>query len=144
MLRLVCQAVAGVGFSIIVGLIINWKLCLVIMAFIPVNFISGFINSQARTNKSKGKYDEEEGGRLAIEVVENIKTVISLGREKYFYKQFTEMFDKTYKKTLFLLHLRGVFYGISLSVLFFIQATAFSYGFYLLMNEGLKVTNLYR
>lgn len=144
MLNLMCQAIAGVGFSVIVGLIINPKLCLVIMAFIPINLIAGFINTQARTNQTNGKYSEEEGGRIATETVENIKTVVSLGRESYFYHQFRTTFAKNFNRTLFMLHIRGIFYGISTSVLFFIQAVSFSYGFYLIMNEGLRVTNLYR
>lgn len=143
-LSLMCQAIAGVGFSIVIGLIINWKLCLVIMAFIPINFIAGFINIQATLNKSGGKYSEEEGGRLTTEVVENIKTVVSLGREKYFINQFTTTFSKDFGKKLFFVQIKGVFYGISTSVLFFIQAASFAYGFYLIMNEDLKVPNLYR
>ena len=141
---MLCQAVAGVGFSIVIGLIINFKLCLVIMSFIPITFLAGFINIQAQLNKTKGKYDEEEGGRMTTEAVENIKTVVSLGREAYFYNQFSSTFGKNYKKKLIMIQLRGIFYGISTSVLFFIQAAAFSYGFYLIMNEGLKVPNLYR
>lgn len=127
-----------------VGMLLNWKLCLVVMAFVPVNVIAGFVNIKARSSKTGGKFSEEEGGRIATETVENIKTVISLGREDYFYDLFTTTFNKKFKKTLIMGHIRGVFYGISSSVLFFIQATAFSYGFYLVMNEGLKISKLYK
>lgn len=139
-----CQALAGVGFSVVVGLIINWKLCLVIMAFIPINFIAGFINIQARTNKSNGKYSEEEGGRISVETVENIKTVVSLGREDYFYHLFTSTFNLKFKRTLCMIHLRGIFYAISVSILFFIQAAGYTYGFYLIVNENLGVPSLYK
>lgn len=144
LLSLTCQALAGVGFSIIIGLIINWKLCLVIMAFVPINFIAGFINIQARTNKSGGKNTEEEGGRIAVETIDSIKTVVSLGRENYFYDQFTQAYDRNFRRTLFMVHVRGIFYAISTSVLFFIQAAAFSYGFDLIVNEDLRVPNLYK
>lgn len=62
----------------------------------------------------------------------------------YFYEQFREMFNKKFRNTLALLHLRAFFYAVSNSVLFFIQATSFSYGYYLIMHEDLSVTNLFR
>lgn len=140
-----CQAIASVGFSVVVGMIINWKLCLVIMSFIPIMFISGWVNISARSsNKTKGKYNDEEGGRIATETIENIKTVVSLGREKLFYHAFMDTFDRKFKRTLFMVHMRAIFYGISISILFFIQATAFSYGFYLVSNAGLKVPNMFK
>lgn len=116
------------------------------MAFIPVIFIAGFVNVQATTQtlNDKGKYSEEEGGRIATETVENIKTVVSLGREFYFYNLFISTFNRKFKRTLFLVHIRGIFYGISTSVLFFIQAASFSYGFYLIMNDDLSVPSIYR
>lgn len=40
--------------------------------------------------------------------------------------------------------MKGLFYAISNSILFFIQTTAFSYGFYLIQNENLSVSNLFR
>ncbi|CAF0763048.1 unnamed protein product [Brachionus calyciflorus] len=144
MLSLICQAISSVGFSVVIGLIINWKLCLIIMSFIPINFLSGFINIQSHTNKVKGKSNEEEGGRITTEIVENIKTLVSLGREMYFYDLFQETFDKKFKKLLALLHVRALLYGISNSVLFFIQASAFSYGFKEISNNTLSVTNLFR
>lgn len=81
---------------------------------------------------------------MAIEVVENIKTVISLGKEGYFIKQFEALFSKNFNKLLAYLHVQAVFYGISNSVLFFIQAAAFSYGYYLIKYEDLALTNLFR
>nr|QUF59441.1 ATP-binding cassette transporter Abcb1-like12 [Brachionus angularis] len=144
LLSLLCQAISSVGFSIIVGLVINWKLCLVIMSFIPLNFLSGFLNIESSTNKRKGESNEEIAGRLTTEIVENIKTVVSLGKERYFYEEFTKEFNKKYKKLLFLIHIRAFLYSISNSVLFFIQAAAFSYGYSLVINENLKVNNLFR
>ena len=114
------------------------------MAFIPINFLTGFINIKARTNKTGGKQTSEEGGRIVIETVENIKQVVSLGRERYFDNSFTSFYNRTFQRTLIFVHLRGIFYGISHSILFFIQGAAFSYGFYLVANEGLRVPNLYK
>nr|QNH67872.1 ATP-binding cassette transporter subfamily B member 1-like protein X12 [Brachionus rotundiformis] len=144
MLSIICQAISSVGFSIIVGMVINVKLCLIIMAFIPVNFLSGFINIQSSTNKVKNRTNEEETGRLTTEVVENIKTVVSLGRENYFNTLFRDTYEKKFKKLLILLQIRAFLFGLSNSVLFFIQASAFSFGFKEITRGNLNVTNLFR
>ncbi|RNA02697.1 multidrug resistance 1 [Brachionus plicatilis] len=144
MLSIICQAVSSVGFSIVIGMIINWKLCLIIMSFIPINFLSGFINIQSSTNKVKNRSNEEETGRLTTEVVENIKTVVSLSRENYFNTLFVDTYDQNFKKLLILLQIRAFLFGLSNSVLFFIQASAFSFGFKEISNGDLNVTNLFR
>nr|UOU03327.1 ATP-binding cassette subfamily B1-like 12 [Brachionus rubens] len=144
LLSLICQAVSSVGFSVIVGLIIDWRLCLIIMAFIPINFLSGFLNIQSSTNKVKNKSNEEEGGQLTTEMVENIKTVVSLGREMFFYNSFKHTFEAKFKKLIFLIHVRAFLYGLSNSVLFFVQASAFGYGYKEISAGRLSVTNLFR
>ena len=69
-LNLACQAIAGVGFSIIVGFVINYKLSLVMICFIPAVFISGITsvnNISGKSTSGKGKSTNEEGGQLATE-----------------------------------------------------------------------------
>jgi ATP-binding cassette subfamily B (MDR/TAP) protein 1 len=143
-LNLLCQAVSSVGFSIILGFVLNWKLTLVIMAFIPFSFLTGLTNVNTAQNKSSKKSNEEEGGRLTTELIENFKTVASLGRELYFYDQFSDIFNKKFRFVLVMLHPQGILYGISNSILFFIQASAFSFGYTLIKDGELTTTNLFR
>jgi ATP-binding cassette subfamily B (MDR/TAP) protein 1 len=143
-LGLLSQGVAGVGFSLIAALVFNWKLALFMLIFVPFVFGSGVLTGRASTNtKVNGKFSIEEGGRLTIETVENIKTVISLGREKFFIDEFDRIFNYKFKKTLAVLHIQAFFYSLSNSFLFFIQASAFSFGYYLIKYDNLTVTNLY-
>jgi ATP-binding cassette subfamily B (MDR/TAP) protein 1 len=144
-LGLLSQGIAGVGFSLIAALVFNWKLALFMLIFVPFVFGSGVLTGKASTNtKVNGKFSIEEGGRLTIETVENIKTVISLGREKFFIDEFDRIFNYKFKKTLAVLHIQAFFYSLSNSFLFFIQASAFSFGYYLIKYDNLTVTNLYR
>nr|QUF59439.1 ATP-binding cassette transporter Abcb1-like1/3/4 [Brachionus angularis] len=144
-LSLLSQGFSGVGFSIILALYLNWKLCLVMLIFVPISFLSGVLVGRSTTNtKVKGKYSNEEGGRLTIETVDNIKTVVSLNREMYFLNEFKSLFRFKVKKLFAILHLQAFFYSLSNSLLFFIQATAFGFGFYLVKYENLEVTNLFR
>ena len=144
-LGILLQGVAGMGFAVIFGFVINWKLTLVMLVFVPITFTSGIIVGRSSTsNKVKGKSSNEEGGRIAIETIENIKTVISLGRERHFITEFNDVFDKRIKKTLLMYHVAAIFYGLMNSILFFIQATGFSFGFYLIKNDGLATAELYK
>ena len=144
-ISLLAQAFAGVGFGIIYAFTLNYKLALVMCAFIPVTFFSGVISGNATTKtKSNGRYSIEEGGRLATETVENIKTIVSLGRENHFIKEFNNVFNKTVKKVHCMLHISAFFYSLSNSVIFFIQSAAFGYGWILIRDEGLEITSLYQ
>ena len=143
-LNLICQAVSSVGFAIILGLVLSWKLALVIMVFIPFSFLTGFTNVNAAQNKNKKSTNEEEGGRLATELIENIKTVVSLGREMHFYDSFESIFSKKFRRVLIMVHPQGILYGISNSILLFIQVTTFAYGYQLKKSDGLTTQNMFR
>ena len=55
-----------------------------------------------------------------------------------------ELFTTGFNKTLLMLHLQAFFYSISTSLILFIQITAFSFGWHLIQNDGLKTANLYK
>nr|UOU03323.1 ATP-binding cassette subfamily B1-like 3-2 [Brachionus rubens] len=143
-IKVYTQGFAGVGFSIIYAFVLNWKLSLMMLIFVPITFVSGVIVGRASiSQKVKGRNVNEESGRLTIETVENIKTIISLGREQHFIDEFNSVYGKKFRKTLLLLHVQALFYSLSGSILFFVQATAFSFGYYLIKTDGLSVTNLF-
>ena len=78
---ILCQGFSGVGFAIIIAFIYNWKLSLVMVVFVPVSFLSGVFTSRVATNvKINGVDSVDEGGRILIESIENMKTVVSLGK----------------------------------------------------------------
>jgi ABC-type multidrug transport system fused ATPase/permease subunit len=134
-----------IGFAVILSFALNWQLALIMLLFVPIAFFSGTIAGRANTNtKVKGKYAIEEAGRITTETVENIRTVVSLTREKYFIDEFKKIFDKDFSKTLAVLHVQAIFYSISNVLIFFIQTSAFSFGWMLLKNNSLALTDLYR
>jgi ATP-binding cassette, subfamily B (MDR/TAP), member 1 len=147
-LNLYSQAIAGIGFALVVSFYLNWKLALVVMMFIPISFSAGNMSARGVTNvkakSARGRNSTEEGGRLTTEQVENIKTIVSLGRESYFINEFFNVFNRKFRRTLLMLHLSAFFHGVSNSMIFFIQSIAFGYGWYLIKNENLEIQDLYR
>lgn len=140
-ISLLSQGIAGIGTSLLIGFILSWKLTLVMLIFVPVAFFSGSLAGSISANtKVNGKTSNEESGRLTIETVDNIKTVITLTCEDHFIDEFAKVYEYKFKRTLGSFHFQAILYAISNSLLFFIQATAFSFGFYLMKNDGLPLT----
>jgi ATP-binding cassette subfamily B (MDR/TAP) protein 1 len=136
---------AGVGFSLIYALVLNWKMSLVMVVFVPIMFFSSsFVGKMQTASKNKSNSSEEEATRIAVETVENIKTVVSLGREQHFMNEFKRIYSTVTIKERIKMHLQAFVYALSNALLFFIQCTAFAFGWYLIKNDGLKVSDLYR
>lgn len=118
-LGLMLQGIAGVGFSVAIAFVLNWKLCICVSIFVPISFISSYIvTSTSKTRKVKGKSPIEEAGQLASVTVDNIKTVISLGRENYFMEKFNSAFNHGKIRNTAMLHTQAFFYSISNTLLF--------------------------
>jgi ATP-binding cassette subfamily B (MDR/TAP) protein 1 len=144
-LSLLSQAFTSVGFAIIVSFILNWKLSILVIIFVPISFFTSVFVGRSNSNtKLKATFFNAEGGRLTIETIENIRTVFSLGRELHFIGEFKSIFEKRFRQNLAILHLQAVFYSISNCLLFFIQALTFTFGYYLIRYDNLTVPNLFR
>lgn len=144
-LGLLAQGMSGVGFAVIISFLLNWKLAFIMLIFVPITFLSGVIAGNTTLNTQvNGKTKEEEGGRLTAEVVENIRTVVSLGRENYFIQEFNKAFNMELIKTYLMFHVQALFYSISNTIIFFVQLSAFSFGYFLIKSDNLSVTDLYR
>lgn len=142
-ISLLSQGFAGIGTSLIIGFVLSWKLTLMMCIFIPIAFGSGALLGKSSSDpKVKGKTANEESGRLTIETVDNIKTVISLNREAYFIDEFSKIYKNNYTQTLISFHIQAILYSVSNSLLFFIQITAYTFGFNLMKNDGLQLTGI--
>lgn len=81
-----------------VAMYFSWKLTLLILAFVPFLAIGGAAHMKVFTN-----FAEEEGARLlsasalATQAIMNIRTVASLGKERYFIDTYRGLLDKPYR-----------------------------------------------
>jgi len=78
------QGFSGIGFAIVIAFVINWKLSFIMLLFVPISFFSGVFAGRTSFGnvKVKGRSSVEEGGRILIETIENIRTTVSLGKFK--------------------------------------------------------------
>nr|APD26537.1 ATP-binding cassette transporter subfamily B member 1-like X5 protein [Brachionus koreanus] len=144
-IKIYVQGISALGFSIVYSLFLNWQLALLMLAFIPISFCSGALSARHSFKTKKNSTDRvENGSKLIIESIENIRTIFSLGLENFFINQFENIYHKKKRKIYFVLTVQAFFYSISNSIVFFIRAVAFSYGYYLIKNGEINIEDIFK
>jgi len=82
--------------------------------------------------------------QVAIESIENIRTVASLTREDMFYKKFKDALATPYKSALRRAHLIGITFSTSQAVMFFAYAASFWLGAYLIQQSELDYIDVFK
>lgn len=126
---LLVQGISRILAIIIIVLTINWKFGLIMLIFVPTILVIGSFSNRVIIKEDVGLIERVE--KLAIESVVNINTVASLGCEEYFVEKFAKAYDQKFKRNIISLHTQAIFFAMLSSMLFFIHATAFSFGFYI-------------
>ena len=133
---LIMQSLAEGVSGIIIGAVMSWELCLVLLASSPVMLIiiKHFITFQVKMElEAKESYDD--AGQVATETIENIRTVKAFGIEKY----LTMTYDRLIQKCTETSKKHGNKYGIMLGLIYgfiFLQYTlAFGFGTWIYLKE---------
>ncbi|XP_069110560.1 ATP-dependent translocase ABCB1-like [Argopecten irradians] len=141
----VLESISTALIALVIAFIHSWKLTLVILAFMPLMVAAGVINGKKLQGFSKGdKSLTEDAGKLTSEAISNIRTVASLTREQSFVEKYNEFLDvilKNSRKRSFVL---ATMSGISLAIMFFAYAAAFTYGGYLVQYDDLPFENVFK
>ncbi len=145
-LNVFTKALSSIGTSFIISLVLNAPLAIVLLIFSAIYFVSAIIYSghNATTTETEGESDLNRGGKLMTQCSDNIKTVMSLGREEFFVRQFEMIFKESHEKKLRSVFYYAFFYGTRASIMFFTMAANFSFGASLVKSDTLTVINLYR
>lgn len=123
----------------------EWRIGLATLAFSPFILLATYLErSQMMSQNKKNKGDIEQAAKLAVEVVSNIRTVVSLGREKTFYEEYITLLLPSFLKQKRSVHFRGIVFGLGRSLMFFAYATAMVYGAYLIVNDDLGYDRVFK
>ena len=85
---------------------------------------------------------EDDVCQIAMEAVSNVRTVVSLGRERMFVREYVRQLAPALKCAKKAAHCRGLVNGLSRSIFNFINATALTYGGHLIVSEGVQYENI--
>ncbi|XP_030639135.1 LOW QUALITY PROTEIN: ATP-dependent translocase ABCB1 [Chanos chanos] len=130
--------------AVIVAFVHSWQLTLLILACVPFLIGAKFIQLRATAgHASKGQKALEMSGKISTETVENFKTVVALTREDVFFRKFTDSLNMPYKLSLCRAPVYGITAALASSSSFFINASIFRFGAWLITNCYTEYENVF-
>ncbi|XP_006880348.1 PREDICTED: multidrug resistance protein 1-like [Elephantulus edwardii] len=131
----ITQNATCMGLSILISFLHGWEMTLLILVIAPVLALTGIIETSAMTGfANKDKQEFKRAGQIATEAVENIRTVVSLTREKAFEQMHDETLQTQHRNALKKAQIFGSCYAFSHAFVYFSYAAGFRFGAYLMQT----------
>ena len=97
-LGVLLQQIFGLVVALIVAFTASWELTFILMLCFPVLVAVGFFQIRLIAGKAqKNKKGLENAGQIAVESIDNIRTVVSLSVEPRFYESYQEQIKIPFK-----------------------------------------------
>merc|ERR1712136_659796 len=132
-LAVVIQAVFALGSGVGIAFAYGWEITLLTLAFTPCFALAGAAQMKAiqgQTDKEMKAF--EKAGKISTETTINMRTVVSLTKEKDFYRRFAEACVDPYLASKRKSYYYGIAFGMSQSIIFFAYAALYRFGAYLM------------
>lgn len=115
--------------GIIVSHVFAWRIAIVILSLVPIILAAGYLRLKVLADFQKRHETAYiKSNSLAIEAVQCIKTVASLGREEDVMRKFERSLEKPYRESKRHFLFGNVFLALALSISYFIYAFAYWWG----------------
>ncbi|GMS96197.1 hypothetical protein PENTCL1PPCAC_18372, partial [Pristionchus entomophagus] len=121
----VASTFISIFFGVVIAFLFGWQMALVTLAVFPIFALGLVMRHRVLTGKGKLSAKEiEESGKVAMEAIENIRTVQALTREQLFYEKFCGSLDKIVQYSVRQAVIQGISYGFATCSLFVMLAIA--------------------
>ncbi|CAD5213533.1 unnamed protein product [Bursaphelenchus okinawaensis] len=123
--------------GIVLAFYYNWAMAILMTFIFPFGAVGHFFHLRYIRGHAKDDDNEWENvGKVAIEAVENIRTVRALVLEDYFYQTFCDHLERPIKTLRIRARFQALTYGFGSSIFYFLQAASFAFGVYLILNRN--------
>ncbi|KAL0085182.1 P-loop containing nucleoside triphosphate hydrolase protein [Phycomyces blakesleeanus] len=148
MVTMVWGDVTQLIVTAIVGLIIafsnSWLLTLIILCMAP--FIISATNYESlihRGFEDKTKRANQESGEVAGEAIKEIRTVVSLNRQKYFEDKYYKATERPHRLAMRKAYLSSIGYALLQGIMIYTNAVAFYAGVRLIMGKYIDFNQMF-
>ncbi|XP_076435094.1 ATP-dependent translocase ABCB1-like [Babylonia areolata] len=143
-LGMLIMNLANLGTGLIIAFIYGWQLTLLVIGFLPLIILGGFLEVRILAGVAgSNKAALEEAGKTATEAIENMRTVVALGREVTMHERFTKHLRGPYNAALKKGHIVGFAFGFSQGCMYFVYASAFMLGAYLIEESEMTFEDVF-
>ncbi|KAF5290697.1 hypothetical protein FQR65_LT01987 [Abscondita terminalis] len=137
--NVILMALVTVIFSLALSLYYDWRVTLVSLCFTPIMVVSFYflIILSSETDEAHSK-SVESSTKIAVEAINGIRTIASLGCEKRFYDLYMDRLDEYHQKCKRFVHLQGIVFGIARAVVLLAYGVVLYYGSILIRDQNLE------
>lgn len=121
--------------TFVLSLYYEWRTTLILTTLCPLMFFSVYFEQLImQEDAMRNQKMLEKSAKLAVEVISNIRTVVSLGCEKVFLKQYVNKLMPYQSMAKRKSHFRGLVLGMARSFMMFPYVAGISYGTNLIIS----------
>ena len=139
----VIQSLSAIVTGIVLSFVASWHLALLSLAIAPLIIFAGIINASLAAENTFESKELGESAKIFTEVINNIKTVATLGREKIFLQRYAALLPAVRKAAIKRGSISGIFLGLSNFIMFGFFALVFYVGALLVTKQGLGVMDMF-
>ncbi|CAJ0584939.1 unnamed protein product, partial [Mesorhabditis spiculigera] len=126
---------AGIGIAFYYG----WQMALLMLALMPLVGVAQSLRVRLEHGRNNADTsDLEASGKIAMEAVENIRTVQALTLERTLHDKFGHHLDGPHRSSTRKALVQGVAYAVANSVMFFLSAAEYRFGAWLIMDHHIS------
>ncbi|KAG1703631.1 Multidrug resistance protein 1 [Nymphon striatum] len=141
----VIQGISSIGAALGMSFYYSWELTLVVGITIPILMVSVYYEGKFLQSQSIMEKDSlDEANKIAVEALDNIRTVVSFHQERKFYEKFIHCFKSSFRIVLRNTFFRASVFAFSQITIYFAYAAAFVFGGYIMQTRGLKYENFFK
>ncbi|PAV59795.1 hypothetical protein WR25_25744 isoform A [Diploscapter pachys] len=132
----VFNSVISVAIGLIIAFYFCWQMAFLVTLISPLLGVSHSIHMKYMSGKAnKDAKEMENSGKIALEAIENIRTVQALTLQKRLHEKFCHHLERPHRNNRQKAIFQVFLYGFAASIFFFIYAASFRFGVYLIVKS---------